>query len=427
MNTLNKKKTIFLIAALFCVNQIFSQVEPTPPSDNSTQFDLAREMLIASGVTEKLPEYLSRLQDLKNQFLFHIDELKKSQTLTYDFVAEEGLKFLYSGSSTLQIYSTYQTRIDLALDTHKYNCVSSTLLYLYLMDAAGIECKPVETPQHAFCQVYIPTKDGSKPRRVETTNPYGYDPTTKKVDPENFNRYYKVPVKHYAQQKCVSPQRAVSLIYLNRVAECSRKNQMEQAYKLSLDAFKLQNGNQIALKELQGSASNYLLWLGQNKQYSKGLEFSRQFKNEFGLSKDCQTNTNFILSKNLNNLMERKNFQEAKDLLEQNQDLISQTDYNNLMEVVICNFISAELAKHPGYKNSMDLLDKYSDYLPPIKIKAYKTNITRNAAVEIHNSIIPLINSRQFSEARKIVENGIEQIGEHSILLNDLRYLKQFE
>ena len=97
------------------------------------------------------------------------------------------------------------------------------------------------------------------------------------------------------------------------------------------------------------------------------------------------------------------------------------------MEVVICNFISVELAKHPGYKNSMDLLDKYSDYLPPIKIKTYKTNIARNAAVEIHNSIIPLINSRQFSEARKIVENGIEQIGEHSILLNDLRYLKQFE
>ena len=64
------------------------------------------------------------------------------------------LKYLYS--EYLKSYSLNQTKIDAALDTGLYNCVSSALLYMAAAKAAGLDVRGQRTTQHAFCSIYVP-------------------------------------------------------------------------------------------------------------------------------------------------------------------------------------------------------------------------------------------------------------------------------
>ena len=86
------------------------------------------------------------------------------------------LKLLFQ--DYLKTYNIDQTKINLALETGVYNCVSSALLYMAAAKAAGLEVRGQKTTEHAFCTLYV---EGSKTGTftkidVETTNPYGFNP-----------------------------------------------------------------------------------------------------------------------------------------------------------------------------------------------------------------------------------------------------------
>ena len=89
------------------------------------------------------------------------------------------LKYLYQ--NYLKAYSLNQTKIDVALETGTYNCVSSAVLYMAAVKAAGLEVRGQSTTQHAFCSIYVADENSGKSKRidVETTNPYGFNPGSK--------------------------------------------------------------------------------------------------------------------------------------------------------------------------------------------------------------------------------------------------------
>lgn len=61
------------------------------------------------------------------------------------------LKYLYS--DYLKAYSLNQTKLDLALETGLYNCVSSAVLYLAAAKLAGLDVRGQRTTEHAFCSI----------------------------------------------------------------------------------------------------------------------------------------------------------------------------------------------------------------------------------------------------------------------------------
>ena len=77
-----------------------------------------------------------------------------------------------AGDGTPSGYEWGESRLTGIFTRHKYNCISSTLLYLVLAREFGFDVKGVLLPSHAFAQLTLP--DG-KIIEVETTTPSGFD------------------------------------------------------------------------------------------------------------------------------------------------------------------------------------------------------------------------------------------------------------
>src|SRR5208337_2256614 len=97
-------------------------------------------------------------------------------------LAERALTFLHRNLFTS--YSVLQTRVDTVLETGVFNCVSSAVLYMILARSVGLSVGGIRTTDHAFCTVLV----NGEPVDVETTNPYGYNPGTRKEFSDSFGK-----------------------------------------------------------------------------------------------------------------------------------------------------------------------------------------------------------------------------------------------
>jgi hypothetical protein len=140
----------------------------------------------------------------------------------------------------LRQYRLEQTRIDLAMDSGVYNCVSSALLYMALAKAAGLETRGIETKDHAFATVN--TEKGWID--VETTNPYGFDPGTRKETfTDSFGRvtgYAYVPPEQYSRRSIAGDKAMIGLILHNRVSVLEEEGMFRESFCLAVDRYALE-------------------------------------------------------------------------------------------------------------------------------------------------------------------------------------------
>jgi len=80
---------------------------------------------------------------------------------------------LFNGESTdLAGYQFEQARLTGIFTTGRYNCLSSTVLYVVLARAFGLPVRAAVVPTHVFAEIGAP---GSKVFEVETTSNKGFD------------------------------------------------------------------------------------------------------------------------------------------------------------------------------------------------------------------------------------------------------------
>ena len=91
-------------------------------------------------------------------------------------LAERALTFLHKNLFTA--YSVLQTRVDTALETGVYNCVSSAVLYLILARSVGLSVSGVRTTDHAFCigarQRAADRRGDDEPLRIQPRREEGF-------------------------------------------------------------------------------------------------------------------------------------------------------------------------------------------------------------------------------------------------------------
>jgi tetratricopeptide (TPR) repeat protein len=146
------------------------------------------------------------------------------------------LSFLHG--SLLKTYSELQTRMDELLTNGRYNCVSSSVLYLILGSSLGLEVRGVMTRDHAFVTVLA----GDETIDVETTNPYGFDPGSRKEFHDNFGRltgFAYVPARNYRDRVSLSPLELISLILSNRIVNMEAQRRYADAVPLAVTRARL--------------------------------------------------------------------------------------------------------------------------------------------------------------------------------------------
>ncbi|MDR2028847.1 MAG: hypothetical protein LBP93_04835 [Treponema sp.] len=134
----------------------------------------------------------------------------------------------------LTSYAEHQTRVDEIFTTGRYNCVSSAVLYTILALSAGLNVQGVMTRDHAFVRV----DTGSELIDVETTNPYGFDPGSRREFHDGFGRltgFAYVPSRNYRDRTDISVLELVSLILSNRIFEMESRGRYGEAVPLAVN------------------------------------------------------------------------------------------------------------------------------------------------------------------------------------------------
>ena len=225
-----------LLAAQLCAAQLPAFLRPDPAiagigalTESVDVARLARAALLASGASpERLGYYESRLDGV-------LGELKASRgqgAATNSAKAEAVLTFLHEG--VLKAYREDATGLTDILDSGRYNCVSSAVLYAIAARSLGIEAAGVRTEDHAFASVRV---DG-RSIDVETTNPYGFDPGGKKEFKDSFGRvtgFAYVAPGGYGDRRPIGAGDLVGLILSNRASALERTRRFAEATRLGVD------------------------------------------------------------------------------------------------------------------------------------------------------------------------------------------------
>lgn len=411
-----------------------------------------RMALVASGADEAEAQVLSRrMSELSKDLLAEIrpgaGEAEK---------AEAVLRFLHG--RLLSRYSQYQTRVDAALDTGEYNCVSSAILFAYFAKEAGLAVEGVETPEHAFCTVAV---DGRK-IDVETTTPYGFDPGSRKALPDTASgqrQYAVIPQTRYHGRKAIDDRRFVSLVYLNRIAALERLGGYGEAVGLAVDAWRLQGGS-MPLRELAGHFLNYSIDLSRSGRGTEALDFIRSAASAYG---DCQDYRDFAaatVGNMVNDLMRGNAYGEAASLVSAyradvgpdayaemsrgialaslyraadssplgetlaqisgSRDSLAQADYERLLTYAYSKE-AERLARAGKWLEAASVIDGGLTSLPrQPELLGQRATLRANYAIEVHNSAVSAYRAGDTPRARALLAEGLKLVPESALLGEDL-------
>ena len=148
------------------------------------------------------------------------------------------------------------------LDTGKFNCVSSAVMFNVIARRLGLEVKAYEIPGGSFGtgHVFSVLCDGDKEIPVETTNAKGF----------NINDNMKKKNKRQ-----LSDLGLVAVIYYNHGVELSQKKHYHDALVENLKALGLDATNASAANNVMADLTNWGVNLTNEEKHAEALEVIR--------------------------------------------------------------------------------------------------------------------------------------------------------
>jgi len=416
----------------------------------------ARLALIVSGADE------NRTEKLTSRLLSAAAELKaslaaKTGSAQADDSAKTEAVMEYLYSRILTRYSELQTRVDAALESGTYNCVSASILFYYLAESVGLDVEGVETPEHSFCTVLI---NGAR-IDVETTNPYGFNPGSKKAlvpSAADEKRWVIVPQTKYLNRKPVGDRRLLALVYGNRITIKEREGDYAQAVTLAVNADALQ-GTAESRRSLAQSFVNYAIGLSRQGKHLEGIDFIVGI--EVG-REPYAGYADYIASASgayLNDCMTKDDFRTAFDFLSRYQAAIESGQYGQLSLAVTFNYLQytvdrtsldgalteihaahgtipaseyeklivyawsregERIAKGKLWLEAAAAVEKGLTEIPGQSDLLRQRIIYRqNYAIDIHNKAAAAWNSGNAETVRQLLDDALSLVPESALLRND--------
>lgn len=403
------------------------------------------------------------------------EKVTSSQMLSLD-EEERGraiLKFLYQ--DYLRVYRVEQTKLDQALETGQYNCVSSAVLYLAAAKAAGLNVRGQRTSKHAFCSVYIPGKNKGQYKKidVETTNPYGFNPGSKEaIEKENeIKGYYVVPKKYYSNCQESSDGVFVGLIAGNLCSDYIKNSNYSKAIPLAAARYSLvmeQKNKEVEFvrSEFDILPVNYLaLHFSTIEDSSSSLAWFASFIDRWQMTSYLQENFDAAMNNFLLLCLNNNQYELAASTYKIYQNYVSIEVQSNCQEILTDLYISqasqglsddevlellisltdssefssesakkrlniylenAWITRLNVYMNCRDFDGGYvacknalKNFPDSSKIKNFQNVFYRNIIVVIHNNFVKKANMKEFEEAKKILEEGLKKFPNDKNLKKD--------
>lgn len=362
-------------------------------------------------------------------------------------------------------YSELQTKLDVLLSNGVFNCVSSAVLYTYFARMFQLEVKGSATADHAFCSVII----NGESIDVETTTVHGFDPGMKVEFTDNFGSttgYAYVPPGDYTNRFDVDDFYMLSYILQNRIVVLQRNHKYYQSVSLAVDRYFLLK-DETSSTEMFLEFQNYISLLNNQKSYEEGIAFIAYIvknlgnKDFFKEHSDTLVHNLYLQAMNsgdlslaasyldeygpliseplreslissmaaleINSLLQNAEYEFAEKIIYEKYEsgIISEPEYKQFISILYSN-ISIIIAANEGN------LDAYIYVQEGIALAGKTSFLTKassvhlqNAVIDIHNKFVVAYNNADYSQAEKIVREGLELFPGNSRLKSDLRKIPQ--
>jgi tetratricopeptide (TPR) repeat protein len=354
----------------------------------------------------------------RERILAHIRRFKSETAGVADQrrLGEGALKYLHE--KILARYSVVQSRIDTALATGSYNCVSSAVLYAILARSVGLTVAGVRTADHAFCAVVV----NGAPVDVETTNVYGFDPGTKKEFTDSFGAvtgYAYVPPSNDRARRSIGVRELLALILHNRAAEEGAAGRFREAIGPAVSAFAL-----VGTVDFRGAMditfSNYASLLAMRGDFRLAIDFLDAARSSWGERPELAQRRQEIAHNWIVGLVEKGSHLEAEALLAApaTRAILGNPDWTDLSVFLVQS--RAEAAARSG-----DYGTAARTVAEGLRALGARTELLRAYEAYVHNEFAKLYNARRFVEARQIVETGLSEYPASRTLSADLQTVRK--
>lgn len=422
-----------------------------------SELQIIESSLSASGLSgERLDLYMKRYIRFVDKFTKKIlPSIKDGDDL-----------LLWIHSNLFTDYRLDQSSMDILLDTGKYNCVSSAILYLVLSKATGFMTEVIEVPDHAFCRVK--TADGWID--VETTTPYGFNPGEKKEFVDDFKRtgFVYVPSGNYSDKKILSDKEAVALIIQNRMSLLQKGGRHKDVVGLAVDRWTFEN-TPAHYRDMRNAFRNYVADLNTRHRYLEGYSFFSKVSGKYSMKKDNYDLISILAGNYILDLMDKKDFLKAEEFLSTEESNLSEQDLQKIKSIIYktkLNFIisvknpeeslaavrnafssegitkkewadylyylhsnrAVEISRKEGYWAAYIYLVSLPDSERQIKgFEKLGGQMHYNWEVSVHNAFADLINNKDTAGASELLKTELKKDPGSSLLLNDLLILGKME
>jgi tetratricopeptide (TPR) repeat protein len=388
--------------------------------------------------------------------------------------AEYVLTFMYE--RFLRNYSALQTRLDEVFVSGRYNCVSSAVFYTILASSIGLEVQGVMTRDHAFVTVNA----GGELIDVETTNPYGFNPGSRRDFQDAFGSvtgFAYVPARNYRDRVNISPLELVSLILSNRIAELETRGRYGEAVPLAVSRADILSRRSDPTnspffvdpeKDLRDRIFNYGAALIKDGKDVEALAWADIARRRFDDSRWDE-----FISAALNNqlvrLLRSQRIADARSALESRAPSLGAASYNRLNALVLDAELFqriAQLGKTETAETLLRAIDNAQGALAASRIEELRNFIIlkegellaaeqgaaaaiayveaaiarygrntrldealrvhrQNRVAALHNGFAALFNRRDYAAARLHIIAALEEFPENRQLQSDLRTVEQ--
>jgi hypothetical protein len=273
--------------------------------------ELIRASLILSGVSDReLDSYTSKFQDYLAEVRSHLQPYSNNPY-------ELGKALLvYLHETRLKRYDSSETSLQTLYKKGKFNCLSSTLLYLICARHLGLVVEPIGTSDHVLCRM----KYGENWIAVETTTKFGFHPGTRNEFLDDTGRVKGstyVPPKNYRGLKPISELELLSLLLREQLLDKD-----PEALRVAIDWYLLVP-TEDAQRNLAFASSHYVSWLNSKELFDLAMTFVRRYKKRFESDDVLRKSVQALLHRQILFFTEMKKFDLAEQLLDESRTVLA--------------------------------------------------------------------------------------------------------
>jgi len=387
----------------------------------------------------------------------------------------------YMHNNVLKSYSLYQTRLDTLLSNGRFNCVSSAVLYVILCKSAGIDSSGVMTKDHAFVMVHINGQDidveTTNSFGFDPGNRKEFHDSSGKI-----TGFAYVPPQNYRDRQTINQIELVSLILNNRISELERSNNFAASVPLAVDRAALLLGGSYSLtsgistseflfidprKDLMDRLLNYGASLLKSNKEEDCIRWAVFASSTYSDNNRWQELFLAAVNNRISRFIKERNTSDARNFLESQKTHITEANYAQLDSLIVDadilnranNFKTAaegdeiiadiEKARNGGRlteKRAAELLTytvqktamvlsaaplrdwraaiKYlenalSKYGANREIEQSLNTYRSNLATDYHNRFAAEWNKKNYDEAERILNEGLDEFPNDRQLLSD--------